>query len=60
MMYNDHWASHDAAMALYRRLVPKFGPRLMVVGEDDHIHIEVGPPYGAGYDGRDGEILPHA
>lgn len=57
VMYSPTWASQHAAADAYRmfRIV---SPNIMVVGEDDHIHIGVDPPFGVGYDGRRGRVLP--
>jgi hypothetical protein len=56
---NDSWATLEAAQRLYRHLAPMFGDRLSVVGEDNHIHIDVLGYPGAGYDGINGSVFPY-
>lgn len=58
MMYSDSFGSLKTAKRVYdvvRRIV---GPDMMVVGEDDHIHISTMRPHGPGYQGRDGNVKP--
>ena len=57
MMYDDDWASLNAAKLMYSKL-KRILPPLMVVGEDDHIHIEVSKTPGYGYDGVHGRVFP--
>jgi hypothetical protein len=60
MIFDPGWADLEAAKKFYNLIsrIPKIGPRIMVVGEDDHIHIQTEPPFGFGYDGIKGRTLP--
>jgi hypothetical protein len=57
-MYDDDWADWDAAKQLWDLVTPVVGTSIMVVGEDDHIHIGTAAPHGVGYDGKRGTVLP--
>jgi len=57
MMYSSSWADIRAARDAYG-MFSSISPHIMVVGEDDHIHIGVKPPFGVGYDGRKGRVIP--